>query len=1220
MRVWGLRGSLGAKAWEEARRVRIGVRRDPLRQSGAADNGEDKEQRQDSKEDEDPEETSPKSQSVPVSDTSILVMEDTKNEERPQADSTKESAASRNIVFRKPAKVILGIDENELKLKTHQPWKKNFFERVEARAQVLQENVLEKDNLKKEQEKNTAKNLPRDDLAKEWFNIESMTLSPRAYLLDKLLPTLIPGVEQMLMQVEKKKLLSQDDIPTKFDPINFLGEYLMRNNTLYIKDPGMSGYQRVMKDVTEELKIHVPGTISNRVSKMKEKVKQKREQREYISTVKVKVAAMRKQALEEHFSEWILDPKGMIPVAVVQNVLYDFFQKPELHLESHCKDLIIVKSLEPRLNQQQFIQYISSYITDLKSEVFEKLLKHLCHYADEFREIVKTDMRRQMFAELFLYCDSGKVKALDRQRTLALLETFYDQSPYSMRSLLRNPRQWPLIEFEEIELSEFWGDMDIKKHIYEDFDELLLKMNMLVAEKLASQLEENEDRNLPQQQRERSGDQEPSPEPATEPGTQLTSEQGASKGQRSHKGSLTGQEQGKELRKPTSSGQESHRTSVVEPRSHGGSVAEQASRSSSTAEQTQERGSTAEQVARRSSAAAELTQQRESTAEQAARRSSASEQEPQTEQDPNRESVPEQEFLRGSVIEEEESQRGSVSEPVQHRASMAGQRKRSSEGTVSRRSSEAESRRGSGMDQGQRKGTGGQHKGSAGRKISEYDPRKESITEEPQNESEQGPPTDTILEEQDTDSTSQLKESEALEFDKMEPQKEKPLLIINKKQAATDSQQREEDPAYSKKSGSSKKNHLPGTSKMDTQKDKACELKSQHIEGKAWSGEFLTGDWKTTHVMSEEEEQAKLIYSDSRFTDLHAIIRNIQTYKEVEGRSAFDGVSLNLMQFVQLLETFVGEDTPLSVSQSLASFFQKNYFETKEEKMKALEQARQNAFRARRALLLEALFQKWDNDCSGFLSLNEVDDLLYTYKEGMERESMKKAKLHIQFPKPHPGHEVKLSSKQFQNYIELVVSELRGNEDQILDSVVEFLTSSVERSHIEGLRNCARRKWLHQIQRAAETSGVSLEPVYTETFRALTKDAEAHGNKKISAHISLLEENLVLPDRGDVLLRNVACTLDDAPFVLNKVLYRDMKGISFTVVDEGKPIHVPQVQHHGNIFFWNNSRSNDEYNGSFLALPLQDANMRIFGVLAVDTLRDPHEINIFLPHEIKFYQ
>jgi hypothetical protein len=167
-------------------------------------------------------------------------------------------------VIRKPAKVIFGLDESELKSKLEQPWKKNLFERVEARAQAMQQKIIEKDNLKKELEKKAEKKLPKDSLAKEWFNTESMTLTTRAYLLDKLLPTLVPGVEKMLVQLEKKTLSAKADIPIQFDPINYLGEYLMRNNPYYIKDQRMSGYQRVMKDVTEDLKIHVPDTICNR--------------------------------------------------------------------------------------------------------------------------------------------------------------------------------------------------------------------------------------------------------------------------------------------------------------------------------------------------------------------------------------------------------------------------------------------------------------------------------------------------------------------------------------------------------------------------------------------------------------------------------------------------------------------------------------------------------------------------------------------------------------------------------------------------------------------------------------------------------------------------------------------------------------------------------------------------------------------------------------------
>lgn len=77
---------------------------------------------------------------------------------------------------------------------------------------------------------------------------------------------------------------------------------------------------------------------------------------------------------------------------------------------------------------------------------------------------------------------------------------------------------------------------------------------------------------------------------------------------------------------------------------------------------------------------------------------------------------------------------------------------------------------------------------------------------------------------------------------------------------------------------------------------------------------------------------------------------------------------------------------------------------------------------------------------------------------------------------------------------------------------------------------------------------------------------------------------------------------------------------SFAAIDQGKPIYVPRVQHHGNIHFWNSDDPVEEKKGSLLVLPLYDAHWRVFGILGLDTLRDQSHKSIFLTHEITFYE
>ena len=61
------------------------------------------------------------------------------------------------------------------------------------------------------------------------------------------------------------------------------------------------------------------------------------------------------------------------------------------------------------------------------------------------------------------------------------------------------------------------------------------------------------------------------------------------------------------------------------------------------------------------------------------------------------------------------------------------------------------------------------------------------------------------------------------------------------------------------------------------------------------------------------------------------------------------------------------------------------------------------------------------------------------------------------------------------------------------------------------------------------------------------QDAEAHGEcKTVSAYVAMLEENSVAPVRGSTLLLYVACTPSNAPFLLGRALFKDMKGIRYT--------------------------------------------------------------------------
>ena len=168
--------------------------------------------------------------------------------------------------------------------------------------------------LEKRQLEKTKLQLSVDILAKEWLESQFFDLDTRVYLLDKLLPTLVLGLEKLLIEVGKRP-------PEKhFNPINYLAQYLMRNNPRYSNFPEASPYVRGLRKVCEELR----QTMLNqdRLAAMKADMQRRREEAAEMER-KQEELERRKAVITEQCMKW-KESKEAVSVVPVSNpkILY----------------------------------------------------------------------------------------------------------------------------------------------------------------------------------------------------------------------------------------------------------------------------------------------------------------------------------------------------------------------------------------------------------------------------------------------------------------------------------------------------------------------------------------------------------------------------------------------------------------------------------------------------------------------------------------------------------------------------------------------------------------------------------------------------------------------------------------------------------------------------------------------------------------------------------
>lgn len=170
------------------------------------------------------------------------------------------------------------------------------------------------------EERKAANKVSLEVLADEWLTQQKASLEMRYYLVENLLPTLVVGLEKLLTEVTSRNLVATTEQQPDFNPVNFIAQYLMRNNPRYSNFAEAHPYCKSMKQVAKELKRLAYSVEEHKLAELKAKSMERCEVRRIEEERRINMLNKRKELLRDNiYSKWLFDEEQSVDVLSVSS-------------------------------------------------------------------------------------------------------------------------------------------------------------------------------------------------------------------------------------------------------------------------------------------------------------------------------------------------------------------------------------------------------------------------------------------------------------------------------------------------------------------------------------------------------------------------------------------------------------------------------------------------------------------------------------------------------------------------------------------------------------------------------------------------------------------------------------------------------------------------------------------------------------------------------------